>query len=188
LRPALLVNTVLSRANRGAIGRVAAVARDWSAGLYLCPMETGEMTSRGFIAPLVDLALPGGELSALALEARALKDAGLPILNTRAYLDRLVRDPSVSGYACRAPRAILTVQPDGEIRDCLRRDETLADVRRLRVSGAPLASVFSLPRYRDIVVQSATCTACNNPDVVELSWLWDLRPAMLGKVLQLASH
>jgi hypothetical protein len=94
----------------------------------------------------------------------------------------------VSGYTCRAPRAILTVQPDGVIRDCLRRDEALADVRELRATGAPLESVFALPRYRAIVAEAATCSACNNPDVVELSWLWDLRPAMLRKVVELASR
>lgn len=187
-RPALLVNMVLSRGNRGALGRVAAVARRWGAGLYVCPMESGEMTSRGFVAPLKDLALPPDELRTLAAEARSLKDAGLPILNTRAYLDLLARDPSVSGYACRAPRAVLTVQPDGVVRDCLRRDETLADVRALRAAGAPLASVFSLPRYREIVAGATTCTACNNPDVVELSWLWDLRPPMLRKVVELAAR
>ncbi len=50
LRPTLLVNTVLSRENRGALPRVAEVARRWGAGLYVCPMETGEMTSSGFAA------------------------------------------------------------------------------------------------------------------------------------------
>ena len=48
--------------------------------------------------------------------------------------------------------------------------------------------MFSLPRYRRIVAEAATCTACNNPDVVELSWLWDLRPAMLRKVVELAAR
>lgn len=187
-RPALIVNMVLSQANRGALGRVAAVARDWGAGLYLCPMEIGERTSHGFDAPLAALALPGGELSALALEARALKDAGLSILNTRAYLDLVARDPSISSYVCRAPRAVLTVQPDGVIRDCLRRDEALAAVPALRAAGSGLATVFDLPRYREMAAAAAACTACNNPDVVELSWLWDVRAAMLGKVLDLASR
>ncbi len=187
-RPALLVNTVLSQANRGALSRVAAAARRWGAGLYLCPMETGEMTSAGFVATRAGLALPNEELAALAREARALKDAGLPILNTRAYLDLLARDPEVRGYSCRAPRAVLTVQPDGVIRDCLRRDETLADVPALREAGLTLASVFALPRYREIAAAAGACSACNNPDVVELSWLWDLRPAMLGKVLELAAR
>jgi len=188
LRPALLVNTVLSRENRGALGRVAATARRWGAGLYVCPMETGEMTSRGFVAPLWDLALPPDELRAVAAEARALKDAGAPILNTRTYLDLVGRDPALGAYTCRAPRAVLTVQPDGVVRDCLRRDEALADVGELRASGKSLTSVFSLPRYREIAGAAAACSACNNPDVVELSWLWDLRPAMLRKVVELASR
>jgi hypothetical protein len=152
LRPTLLVNTVLSRENRGALPRVAAVARRWGAGLYVCPMETGE------------------------------------VLDTRAYLDLVARDPGIAAYTCRAPRAVLTVQPDGVIRDCLRRDETLADVPELRSSGRGLAAVFSLPGYRRMLADASACTACNNPDVVELSWLWDLRPVMLRKVLELAAR
>ncbi len=34
--------------------------------------------------------------------------------------------------------------------------------------------------------EAASCTKCNNPDVIELSWLWDLRPVMLAKVVDLA--
>lgn len=188
LRPTLLVNTFLSRRNRGALPRVAAVARRWGAGLYVCPMETGEMRSSGFVDELGVEALGPGELRAVALEARRLKDAGFPILDTRTYLDLLAREPGLTGYACRAPRAVLTVQPDGTIRDCLRRDAPLADVRALRVAGRPLAGVFALPRQREIGAEAATCTACNNPDVIELSWLWDLRPVMLRKVLQLTSR
>ena len=41
------------------------------------------------------------------------------------------------------------------------------------------------PRRR-MGAEAARCTKCNNPDVVELSWLWDLKPVMLGKVLDLA--
>ena len=45
LRPTLLVNTVLSALNKGALRRVAEVARRWDAGLYFCPMETGELSA-----------------------------------------------------------------------------------------------------------------------------------------------
>jgi MoaA/NifB/PqqE/SkfB family radical SAM enzyme len=188
LRPTLLVNAVLSRENRGALPRVADVARRWGAGMYVCPMETGEMTSSGFAAALPEEALTPDELRAAALEARRLKEAGLPILDTRAYLDLVARDPRVASYSCRAPRAVLTVQPDGAIRDCLRRDETLAVVPELRASGQGLAAVFSLPRYRRMMADASTCSACNNPDVVELSWLWALRPVMLRKVVELAAR
>ncbi len=47
--------------------------------------------------------------------------------------------------------------------------------------------MFDLPGYQRMLERSATCTKCNNPDVIELSWLWDLRPAMLRKVAELTS-
>jgi len=60
-------------------------------------------------------------------------------------------------------------------------------VRELRAAGEPLSRVFRLPGYQGMLERSASCTKCNNPDVIELSWLWDLRPAMLRKVAELTS-
>jgi MoaA/NifB/PqqE/SkfB family radical SAM enzyme len=187
LRPTLLVNTVLSGLNRGALARVAPTVARWQAGLYFCPMETGLVTSAGVAAPLAGLALPAEELRAAARAAAALKRAGFPILASRPYLELLARDPELRGYTCRAPRARLTVGADGRLRDCSHIDRPLADVRELRAAGEPLSRVFGLPGYRRMLERSASCTKCNNPDVIELSWLWDLRPAMLRKVAELSS-
>jgi MoaA/NifB/PqqE/SkfB family radical SAM enzyme len=188
LRPTLLVNTVLSALNEGALARVAPVAKRWRAGLYFCPMETGDLTSAGFVARHGELALPAEKLRAAALLAAQLKSKGYPIFNTRAYLDLLARDPDLHGYRCRMPRALLTVEADGAIRDCLRTDRPLAHVRDLRAAGDSLSSIFSLARRRELLAEAAFCTKCNNPDVIELSWLWDLRPTMLRKVAELASR
>ena len=195
LRPTLLVNTVLSRLNRGALTRVAPVAARWRAGLYFCPMETGLATPEGGDsalahsggAQLADLCLPAEELRAAAGTASALKSAGFPVLASRPYLELLARDPELHDFACRAPRARLTVGGDGRVRDCIRGARPLADVRELRAAGEPLSRVLRLPGYRRMLERSATCTKCNNPDVIELSWLWDFRPEMLGRVAALTS-
>jgi len=187
LRPALLVNTVLSTLNRGALARVAPIAARWRAGLYFCPLETGQVTSAGIEAPLATLALPAEELRGVARTAAELKSAGFPILASRPYLALLERDPSLSDYACRAPRARLTVGAGGLVRDCTRSDRPLLDVRSLRAAGEPLSGLFGSPRYHRMLERSAACTKCNNPDVIELSWLWDLRPAMLRKAAELTS-
>ena len=67
-------------------------------------------------------------------------------------------------------------------------DRPLAQRRRpARRTVWPLASLFAHARLAaGMGAEAARCTKCNNPDVVELSWLWDLRPVMLGKVLELA--
>jgi len=187
-RPILLVNTVLSQENRGALERVAPVAGRWGAGLYFCAMETGDMEAAGFVDRLGELALPPDELSAAARQARGLKAAGHPLLATDAFLDLLERDPGLTAYRCRGPHSLLTVAPNGAIRDCRRRDVPLADVDDLRVSGRGLASVLALPRRRGLLAEADGCTACNNPDIIEMSWLWDLRPAMLKKAVELAAR
>ena len=185
LRPRLLVNTVLSRLNRGALRRVAPVAKRWRAGLYFCPMETGVMLATGFSASKRSLALPPQELKEAARLARELQVAGYPLLSSRRYLDLLARDPGLHAYTCRAPYATLTVKADGSVRDCTRRDVTVASVVDLRRAGGSLASLTREPGYRAMLARARSCTACNNPDILETSWAWQLRPFMLRRALSL---
>ena len=188
LAPLLLLNTVLSRRNLGALSRVAVVAKAWRAGLFFCPMETGQMQSTGFVESLSHLALPPGELSAAAREARRLRGEGYPILATRAYLDLLESDPGLAGYRCRAPHSLMTVGADGAVRDCRRHDQPITNVMELRASGQALSEALALPRRLKLLAEADSCSACNNPDVIELSWLWDLRPVMLQKFVRLAAR
>ncbi len=185
LRPKLLVNTVLSRLNRGALRRVAEVARAWRVGLYFCPMETGRMETGGFAESLGHLSLPLSELREAARLARLLKRSGYPIMATDAYLELLAADPDLTAYTCRAPRAILTTEADGSFRDCLRRDRSLATVPQMRAAGQTLDTLFARPRYRAMLAEAEHCTACNNPDVIEISWLWDLELQMLERAVGL---
>jgi MoaA/NifB/PqqE/SkfB family radical SAM enzyme len=186
--PALLINTVLSRQNEDVLPRVAELARAWGAGLFFCPMETGMTFSDGRAESKAGLALDHEGLKAAAAQARRLKDQGYPILSTRAYLDLLESDPALNRYRCRVPHSLMTVEADGALRDCRRHDQPLADIRDLRAAGERLSAVFDLPRRRELLRESGSCTVCNNPDVIELSWLWDLRPSMLGKLAQLATR
>ena len=150
-------------------------------------METGELSAGEAGDRLAGLALSSQELREAATLALELKAAGYPILASRAYLELLAADPLLSAYTCRAPRARLTVGADGidprlharrpsARRTCAISGRTIRAWRRC--SARPAGAGWG-PRPR-------RCTKCNNPDVIELSWLWDLRPVMLGKVLDLA--
>ena len=187
LRPRLLVNTVLSRLNRGALGRVAPVARRWGAGLYFCPMETGEMEAGGFVVRHGHLALDEDELRQAAILARKLKTSGYPLRATNKYLRLLENDPALHGFSCRLPHAVLTVLPDGSFRDCRRRTTPLGNVRDLLRTNAPLTELFAQPRYREMLAEARACNVCNNPDVIETSWGWQLRPCMLWHSLTLTA-
>jgi MoaA/NifB/PqqE/SkfB family radical SAM enzyme len=186
LRPRLLVNTVLSRLNRGALSRVAPVARRWGAGLYFCPMETGEMEEGGFVERHGQLCLGEDELQEAAFVARQLKKAGYPLRATNKYLRLLERDPALHHFSCRLPHAVLTILPDGSFRDCRRRKTALAGSRELLSAGKPLTELFGLPRYREMLAEARTCSVCNNPDVIETSWGWQLRPCMIWRSLTLS--
>lgn len=186
LRPHVLVNTVLSRMNRGALRRVAPVARRWGGGLYFCPMETGVMLAEGFSAAKEELALSGSQLREAAELARELQKAGYPLLASAQYLDLLSHDPALHTYTCRAPHATLTVQADGSIRDCMRRDEPLAHLEELRKTGSGLGDLLQKPQYQAMLARTDSCTVCNNPDVIETSWYWQMRPFMLRRGLRLA--
>ena len=185
LRPRLLVNTVLSRLNPGALRRVAPVAKRWQAGLYFCPMETGVMLAGGLSESRSSLALGHAELKEEAQLARELQVAGYPLLCSERYLDLLWHDPGLQSYTCSAPHAILTVKADGSVRDCTRRESTLASFSDLRDGGTSLAGLVRQPQYRAMLARADSCTACNNPDLVETSWAWQLRPFMLRHALHL---
>ena len=79
-------------------------------------------------------------------------------------------------------------QADGSIRDCTRRDIPLARVADLCRSGASLTDLVSQPHYQAMLARAGSCTACNNPDVIETSWAWQLQPFMLRRALHLASR
>ena len=187
LRPRLLVNTVLSRLNQGALNRVAPVAKRWGAGLYFCPMEIGEMESGGLVVRHGDLALGEEELRRAATVALELRAAGYPLRATNKYLRLLQDDPALRGYSCRLPHAILTVLPDGSFRDCRRRTTPLGNARDLLRSETPLAGLFGLSRYREMLREARSCNVCNNPDVIETSWGWQLRPCMILRSLTLTA-
>ena len=145
------------------------------------------MVAGGFADQKGRLALAPEELREEARSALALKAAGYPLLSTDRYLHLLIEDPSLSRYVCRTPEVILTVGADGSVRDCLRRDRPLAFVQDLEAQGRPLTDVYALPRFQELLAEALSCTVCNNPDVIETSWLWELRPAMLEKMVRLAT-
>ena len=84
---------MLSRQNRGALRRVAGGGARWGAGLYFCPMETGELSAGEAGDRLAGLALSRRELREAAALALELKAAGYPILDSRPYLELLAADP-----------------------------------------------------------------------------------------------
>jgi MoaA/NifB/PqqE/SkfB family radical SAM enzyme len=186
LRPRLLVNLVLSRLNPGALRRVAPVARRWDAGLYFCPMDVGEMQAEGFVARHEHLELSEEELREAARLARLLKVYGHPVQATNKYLGLLERDPRLHEWSCRFPCMALTVLPDGSFRDCQRRDIPLGSARELYQADAPLETLFRLPRYREMLREAPQCSICNNPDKLETSWGWQLRPSMIWRSLALS--
>ncbi len=185
LRPRLLVNTVLSKLNRGALRRVAPVAKRWKAGLYFCPMETGVLLAAGPTEAKRSLALSSQELRQAASLARELQAAGYPLLTSGRYLDLLRSNAGLEDYDCRFPHATLTVKADGSIRDCTRRDVVLTTVSDMRQTGTSLAEIVRSRAYRAMLARADVCTACNNPDVIETSWAWQLRPFMLWRALRL---
>ena len=142
------------------------VAKRWGAGLYFCPMETGEMQSEGFVPRREDLALTHEELTEAAKLARQLKAARYPLRATNKYLHMLRTDPTLRGFSCRLPHAVLTVLPDGSFRDCRRRRTPLGNVRDYFQADARLAQLFQQPRYREMLSEARSCSVCNNPDVM----------------------
>ena len=186
LRPTLLVNTVLSRLNaarwRGwrrwhSAGAQGSTSAPWRPATSP-PPASSPGTGAG---PPRRGAARGGAAG------RRAQDQGLPH-SQHAGLSR----PSRSG-----PRPAHLHLPDAESPSDGRGGRGGARLPAHRPSPRPRARSA---RLREPVWRASSpchgaasywpmrprCTKCNNPDVIELSWLWDLRPAMLRKVVELA--
>ena len=147
LRPTLLLNTVLSRQNPGALRRVAEVARRWGAGPLLLPDGDRRAQRRRSRRPARrSRALAAGAAGGGQRSPWSSRRPGTRSSTPGPTCELLAADPSLSAYTCRAPRARLTVGADGSVRDCLHVDRPLANVRDLWADGLPLASLFRLAR------------------------------------------
>jgi MoaA/NifB/PqqE/SkfB family radical SAM enzyme len=163
----IVINCLLHRGNQDMMRQMAELARSLGVSLWVCPTregivrETGETNNE-------TLASRESEQQA-ARELLDLKKKGYPINNSRTYLYRYLLN--MTPYVCRVPFVYVTVSPEGNVTNCFNHDRPYGNVRTL-----PFDEIMKNWDRREVTRITKGCWKCNNPDIVDTSYIAELRP------------
>ncbi len=166
-REKIVVNCLLHRGNENMMWQMAELARSLGVSLWVCPTREGVLRETGETNKET-LASRESEQQA-ARELLDLKKKGYPINNSRTYLHRYLLN--MTPYVCRVPFVSVTVTPEGNVTNCFNHDRPYGNVRT-----SPFDEIMKHWDRREVTNITKGCWKCNNPDVVDTSYLWELRP------------
>jgi MoaA/NifB/PqqE/SkfB family radical SAM enzyme len=162
----IVINCLLHRGNENMMGQMAELARSLGVSLWVCPAKEGILKETGSTNKET-LASRESEQQT-ARELLDLKKKGYPINNSRTYLQRYLLN--MTPYVCRAPFVFVTVTPDGNVTSCFNYDSPYGNVRT-----TPFDEIMKKWDRREVTNATKGCWKCNNPDVVDTSYVWGLR-------------
>jgi MoaA/NifB/PqqE/SkfB family radical SAM enzyme len=174
----IIINSVVSKLNKDKIKELADLSKELNVPIYFCPMETGEMTSKGFNNRKGHLALNQDEISSFAYEVISLKKQGYKINNSYNYLDTFVGGKR--NFKCNIRKFAAMVYPNGDIIDCIKKDEPVENLRNVS-----LKNLFNMERIKNLRFSEVNCSVCNNPDIIDASYIWDLKLESLWSYIKL---
>jgi MoaA/NifB/PqqE/SkfB family radical SAM enzyme len=82
-------------------------------------------------------------------------------------------------YVCRVPFVSVTVTPEGNVTNCFNYDRPYGNVR-----ASPFEDIMKKWNRHEAASITDGCWKCNNPDVVDTSYVWELRPEPLWNLLR----
>jgi MoaA/NifB/PqqE/SkfB family radical SAM enzyme len=162
----IIINCLLHRGNENMMGQMAELARSLGVSLWVCPAkegisrETGE-TNKETIASRESE-------QQVASELLGLKKNGYPINNSQTYLRKYLLN--MTPYVCRAPFVFVTITPDGNVTNCFNYNRPYGNVR-----ASPFDEIMKNWDPSEVANITKGCWKCNNPDVVDTSYVWELR-------------
>jgi MoaA/NifB/PqqE/SkfB family radical SAM enzyme len=163
----IVVNCLLHRGNENMMRQMAELARSLDVSLWVCPAKEGILKETGETNKET-LASRQAEQQA-ARELLDLKKKGYHINNSRTYLQRYLLN--MTPYVCRVPFVYVTVTPEGNVTNCFNQDRPYGNVRT-----SPFDEIMKNWDRREVTNITKGCWKCNNPDVVDTSYIWELRP------------
>ena len=163
----IVVNCLLHRGNENMMRQMAELARSLDVSLWVCPAKEGILKETGETNKET-LASREAEQQA-ARELLDLKKKGYHINNSRTYLRRYLLN--MTPYVCRVPFAYVTVTPQGNVTNCFNYDRPYGNVRT-----SPFDEIMKNWDRLEVTHITKGCWKCNNPDVVDTSYICELRP------------
>ena len=171
----IVINCLLHRGNENMMGQMAELARSLGVSLWVCPAREGILKESGQTNKET-LASRESEQQA-ARQLLDLKKKGYPINNSRNYLQKYLLN--MTPYVCRVPFVFVTLTPEGNVTNCFRRDRPYGNVRR-----SPFTDIMKNWDHREAVNATKGCWQCNNPDIVDTSYIWQMRPEPAWNLLK----
>ena len=162
----IVINCLLHRGNENMMGQMADLARSLGVSLWVCPAKEGILKETGQTNKET-LASRESEQQA-ARELLGLKKKGYPINNSRTYLQRYLLN--MTPYVCRVPFVYVTVTPEGNVTNCFNYDKPYGNAR-----ASSFDEIMKNWDRRQVANVTKGCWKCNNPDVVDTSYIWELR-------------
>jgi MoaA/NifB/PqqE/SkfB family radical SAM enzyme len=173
----VIVNAVLSRLNTDQLEDIARFGKRHGTHVAFQAMDT---TDYGFAERSIDLPtiqLSEEEESEIAAQIADMQKRGYPVRASNAYLDRL--GPCDREYRCHFKKVCLRVEPNGDILDC-----TMDAVPLANVSARTLESFITGSDFTYFQARAETCQRCRDAAVVEVSHMWEGRPAAIWNALK----
>ncbi|MHC4617438.1 MAG: radical SAM protein [Planctomycetota bacterium] len=164
----VMINSVFSKLNRDSVEELVYLAESLGVSIYLCPIETGAAGSHGFEASKRHLGLSDEELDDFCKRVIGLKRKGYKINNSLTYLKTFIGGKKK--YKCHAQKAAVTLDANGSVKNCIA-VEPFGNVRQTSLKG-----ILKSESVRQARRDSEKCNVCNNPDVIDCSYFWELRP------------
>lgn len=176
----ILVNCLLHRGNERHIPALADLVKEMGVSFYVCPVKAEELPGEGGRSVEGWEAEGEDEKEAVRLLLR-LKKEGYPLNNSYTYLQEFLGQKKP--FTCYLPLVALLVRPDGEVVNCLEPANPPGNVRKQSVG-----QILRGAAYRKMRLGARECQHCNNPNVVETSYLWELRREPLINALSVLSR
>ena len=159
-------NCLLHRGNEDQIISLAKLAEQLKVSFFVCPVKTEAVPGSG--NRVEEWKSDSFHEKRISLQLKALKRKGYPLNNSYTYLQEFLNEKNP--YTCHLPKISLMVYPDGKVVNCLDRSTPLGNVRRQSVG-----EILKSPGYGELKNKALSCNHCNNPNVVDSSFLWELR-------------
>ena len=159
-------NCLLHRGNEDQVFTLAELAQKSNVSFYVCPVKAE--TFPDTVSKAEKWKADPQHENLAGEQLRVLKRSGYPVNNSYTYLQSFLKERIP--YNCHLPKIALLVYPNGEVVNCLDRASNLGNVRE-----QSLAEILENPRYKELKSKAIDCNHCNNPNVVESSFIWELR-------------
>lgn len=163
----VLINCLIMRDNGESLHPLAELARHLDVSFFVCPVK--EKTGSGRRDASAKGWQAGDEKEReVAKKLTGLKKAGHSLNNSYTYLNSYLGEQR--SFHCRLPRIALIVRPDGEITHCMERETHLGNVR-----SETIHDILNSQPYRELLQKAPACNRCNNPNIVESSYMWQFQ-------------